>query len=181
MRVLAGAAVFLVLLFLVPAGAKAHGAGTGPVAAEGDFVLSAAGSTGDSFRTAIAEMGLEAHTGATLRYFWSANNGSGAPVYFEIHDHAPPSGYHRHHSFTGLDERGEWTVPGSEEYLVLWQNMAAEPSFVSYSFSLLPAPPDFLPTLITVAAVGGFLAVLWLIWRGKGERPEEEREGRGND
>lgn len=164
--------VTLVLVF-VPAGAHAHAGGSGPIAVAGSFVLDGAPSLGDAFHAFLSDMGIPGHGGETLRYFWSANNGSGPEVYFEIHDHAPPAGFRIYYSTTDVTESGEWAIPGSEDYMVFWQNQDTEPLEVQYSFSLLGAPPDYTGTIITLVAVGGFFAVLWFIWRGKATPKEE--------
>ncbi|MFQ6013543.1 MAG: hypothetical protein ACE5LS_07870 [Thermoplasmata archaeon] len=178
MRVLTGAAALLVLVLLVPAGAQAHASGSGTIAVAGDFILTPAGTLTDSFHAFLSDMGLPAHAGDTLRYWWSVNNGSGGAVYFEIHDHAPPAGYRIHYSYTGLTETGEWPVPGAEDYMIFWQNPDADPIYVAYSFSLLAGAVDYTPTIITVLAIGGFFGALWFLWRGKGEDREDREEER---
>ncbi|MFQ5986540.1 MAG: hypothetical protein ACE5KQ_04210 [Thermoplasmata archaeon] len=172
------------LLTLLPPGAQAHAGGGSPVAVSDSFMLTAAGTVSDLdgdgvnetdiFHAFLSDMGIPGHAGETLRYFWSVNNGAGPAVYFDIHDHEGGTGYRIYYSNTTLTEQGEWAIPGSELYMVSWQNMGAEAVEVQYSFSLLAAPPDYIPTIVTVVAVAGLLAVLWFIWRGKGTPPEQE-------
>ncbi len=167
-------AMVALVLTLLPPSAQAHSGEGEPIGVTGSFVLTAQDTIGDSFHTFLSDMGIPGHEGETLRYFWSANNGSGPAVYFEIHEHIPPDVFEMHYSSTTPTENGEWAIPGSGDYMVLWQNLEDQHVEVQYSFSLLGAPPDYTVTIIALIAAGGFFAALWLIWRGKGKPREKE-------
>ncbi|MFQ5909068.1 MAG: hypothetical protein ACE5JE_09665 [Thermoplasmata archaeon] len=167
------AALISLVLTILPAGAQAHAGEGGPLGVEDSFVLTAQGTVSDSFHTFLADMGIPGHEGETLRYFWSVNGGSGPAVYFEIHEHMP---FLSHYSTTAPMENGEWIFPGSADYMVLWRNLADEEVEIQYTFSLLGAgaPPDYTFIIIALVAAGAVFAVLWFVWRGRGEPAKEE-------
>jgi len=70
-----------------------------------------------------------------------------------------------------------WTVPGNERYWVSWENVAAEPANITYTFRADPPPPtNPLWYVLPVVAVGGTVAAFWHARRRR--VPKEPRAAR---
>jgi len=118
-------------------------------------------------------MGFPVRQGDTLVYTWSVNNGSGPPVYFEIHGH-PPGRYDVFYNTTSSAVSGVWTAAVQEPYMVYWRNDQPVRVNVTYAFNLLPAQLDTWPLylaplgIVLVAGVGLFFKL-----RERRSRPPE--------
>lgn len=159
-------------------GASAHGPRSGDIDITGSFLLGPTGSTNDSFHTFLSSLGLPVEAGDTLDFAWNANGGFGPQIYFDIHAHTATSGFVRFYNVTAAEDSGEWTVPGSEKYMVSWENPNEVAVNVSYGFGLHhpdPANQDYTP-IVFLSSVGGIFVLL--LWRGRRKRaaPAEESE-----
>lgn len=165
---------FIVILLLVFAASMApmaagHGAGSGVVSARGSFLLDIPGTQNDTVHTFLSDFGLPIGPGDRLAFSWKANNGSGPPVYFEIHAHPAAVGYIVLYNTTARSDSGTWTVPGSDPYMVYWQNPNQGVANVSYAFDLFPPPPDLWP-LVLMPITLAVIALAWLVARRRGRR-----------
>ena len=153
----------------------AHGGGgsggSGVVTAMGSFTLKPAGSQNDSFHAFLSSLRLPIGPGDILLYSWTANDGRGPPVYFEIHAHPATAGYVRFYNATSSYDRGSWSVPGSDTYMVYWKNPNAIVANVSYTFDLIPPPPEIWPLFLFPIAMGAIPLVWWLATRKARSRP----------
>ena len=123
-------------------------------------------ATGVSYRSDayLADMGFPVRAGDTLVYSWSVNNGSGPPVYFEIHGH-PPGRYDVFYNTTAISVNGTWTARVQEPYMVFWRNDQTVVVNVTYAFNLVPGQSDIwplylAPLAIALVAVAGAYATL---------------------
>lgn len=170
MRLLAIGTFLAALALLFAPAASAHGSSSGAISSAGSFLLTASGFSNDTFHAFLSSLALPIGPGDTLQFSWSANNGSGPAVLFEIHAHPASVGYVRFYNSTASFDSGSWSVPGSDPYMVYWENPDNVSVSVSYRFTLFP-PPDFVPLIAFPIAVG---VAIWLIARrarGRGRKP----------
>ena len=120
----------LALAGFLPA-ASAHGAG-GPTTKSGTFVLGKAGSATALADQFLSGFGLAVSSGDVFQFTWESDAGAGPPIYFEIHRHVPT--YVVYYNSTTSRDNGTWTVPGSDPYMVFWQNPNNQSKLVAYSF-----------------------------------------------
>ncbi len=166
--------VFTAVLLLAAAAvlspvAKGHGAGSGVVSARGSFLLTPAGTVNDTVHAFLSDFGLPIGPGDRLSFTWQANNGSGPPVYFEIHAHPAAAGYVQLYNATARSGSETLSLPGSDPYMVYWQNPNEVAVNVTYALDLFPPPADLWPlALMPITLV--VIAVVWLIARRKGRR-----------
>ncbi len=140
------------------------GGGSGILTGQGSFVLTPVGSYNYSLHAYLSAMGFPVQAGDTLIYSWSANNGSGPPVYFEIHGH-PPGRYDVFYNTTASSVSGTWTARVQEPYMVFWRNDQPVRVNVTYAFNLVQAQSDpwplyLAPLAIVAVAAGGVLVIL---------------------
>ena len=175
MRIRIGVLVALSLAAatLAAPGVAANGTGSGILTGQGSFVLTPTGTLNYTLHAYLADMGFPVRQGDTLVYTWSVNNGSGPPVYFEIHGH-PPGRYDVFYNTTSSAVSGVWTAAVQEPYMVYWRNDQPVRVNVTYAFNLLPAQLDTWPLylaplgIVLVAAVG-----LFFKFRERRARPPE--------
>jgi len=151
----------------------ANGTGSGILTGQGSFVLTPTGSLNYTLHAYLADMGFPMRQGDTLVYSWSVNNGSGPPVYFEIHGH-PPGRYDVFFNTTSSSVSGAWTAPVQEPYMVYWRNDQTIRVNVTFAFNLVQAQSDVWPLYLTplgVALVA--LAGVLLKFRERRTRPPE--------
>jgi len=160
--------VILILAFAVSIApmAEGHDAGSGVVSARGSFLLDSAGTRNDTVHAFLSDIGLPVGPGDRLGFSWRANDGSGPPVYFEIHTHPATAGYMQLYNTTARSDSGTLNLPGSDPYMVYWQNPNQSVVNISYVFDLFPPPPDLWPFIfmpLTLAVI----AVAWVVARRK--------------
>ena len=151
----------------------ANGTGSGILTGQGTFVLTPSGSLNYTLHAYLADMGFPVRQGDTLVYTWSVNNGSGPPVYFEIHGHHPGR-YDVFFNTTSSSVSGAWTAPVQEPYMVYWRNDQTVRVNVTFAFNLVQAQSDVWPLYLTplgVALVA--LAGVFLKFRERRTRPPE--------
>jgi len=165
-RIRIGVLVALSLATMATAGpmAAADGGGSGILTGQGSFVLTPLGTNNYSLHAYLADMGFPVRAGDTLVYSWSVNNGSGPPVYFEIHGH-PPGRYDVFYNTTAISVNGTWTARVQEPYMVFWRNDQTVVVNVTYAFNLVPGQSDIwplylAPLAIALVAVAGAYATL---------------------
>src|SRR2546427_4877772 len=169
-RTLGTALVMIALVALVgflPA-ASAHGAG-GPTTKSGTFVLGKAGSATALADQFLSGFGLAVSSGDVFQFTWESDAGAGPPIYFEIHRHVPT--YVVYYNSTTSRDNGTWTVPGSDPYMVFWQNPNNQSKLVAYSFVVNHG--------IDVVLYGGIVGVVVAILVGFGGLPSTSRARRG--
>src|SRR5207244_188763 len=74
--------------------------GSGISNASGSYLLTPVGTNNYTLHAYLADLGLPIIRGDTLIFSWRANNGSGPPIYFEIHSHPITGGYFRSEEHT---------------------------------------------------------------------------------
>ncbi len=180
MNVLLVWAVVSVLALAAAPNASGHGPEADTISKSGLLELGPAGSYNESFHALFSSMGLPMHSGETLRFSWRVNDGNGPPVFFDIHAHGGDSQWESFYSRTAVEDSGEWEVPGSDQYMVFWQNPNDVGVDLSYEFELFPestaqgtAPLDYFP-LVLLAVAGGIFGLLML--QGIRKRPEASEE-----
>ncbi len=89
------AVVLLTSAFAIAPSIAGDGTGSGISNAYGYYRLTPAGTYNYSLHAYLADLGLPVARGDTLIYSWLANNGSGPPIYFEIHAHPITEGLFR--------------------------------------------------------------------------------------
>ena len=166
MRIRIGVLVALCLAAatLAAPGVAANGGGSGILTGQGSFVLTPTGSLNYTLHAYLFDMGFPVRLGDTLVYSWSANNGSGPAVYFEIHGH-PPGRYDVFYNTTASSVSGAWTAQVEEPYMVFWRNDQPVRVNVTYAFNLVQGQSDPWPLYLAplaialVAAAGVFLTL----------------------
>jgi hypothetical protein len=141
--------------------ASAHLAGAPPITRSGSIGLTAKGTNNSTYHGYIANLGIPPGPGDTLRFSWSANEGVGPTLYFEIHAHPNTTGYVRYYSALAARVDDAWSVPGPGDYMVWWDNPNSVGVNVTYTFELL-AMPDLTPLLAFPAALGGLVLAIWV-------------------
>jgi hypothetical protein len=122
-------------------------------------------------------MGFPIGAGDTFEISWSVNNGSGPPVYFEIHTHE--NGWTRYYRTTAAQLDISWVVPqtalpANESFMINWVNNL--PVNVSVTYNIVDkAPLDIAPIAILPIAIG--LAFGWFLWLRAA--PDDERTAPG--
>lgn len=155
--------------------ARSHAPGSPPITASGSFELQPDGTPDATYHAYLSDLGVPPDPGDTLRFSWSANNGLGPAVYFEIHAHPDAASWVTHYDVTAVRIDDSWNVPESSGLMVLWSNPNDEVMNVTYAFSLL-APPDLTVLLVFPAAIA-VIAVLFWIHRRQDRGPRgRERE-----
>jgi hypothetical protein len=164
------------LIFLMFASASAlvsrvagDGTGSGITNSAGSYLLTPAGT----LHAYLADLGLPMGKADTLIYSWRANNGSGPPVYFEIHAHPVTGGYFAYANTTAASVNSStWTAPHPDRYMVYWVNLNNRTSvYLTYSFLLIFAQPDQWALYVIplgAAAVGAVAVVTHVLARRRG-------------
>jgi hypothetical protein len=150
--------LLLILVSIVPA-ASAHGSG-GPTTKTGSFVLGLYGSTTAYADQAFASLGFSVAQGDVFQFTWTADDGNGLSVYFEIHRHLPT--YVDYYNITAPKDSASWPVPGSDAYTVFWRNYNLESKTISYSYVVNHGPDYLLEgglALIVIGVAAGTFAV----------------------
>ena len=160
------ALVFGLLVVLAATPVSAHAAGSPPISQSGTIVLSAVSGANSTYHANITNLGIPPGAGDTLRFSWSANAGRGPAIHFEIHSHAGAGGYKEYYSVPLADrDAGNWTVPGPDVYMVLWQNPSAVTVNVTYAFLLMPPPLDLTVFAVFPVILGAVVLLLWVAHR----------------
>ena|SRR5436190_10063240 len=150
---------FLLSLVVIVPAVSAHGSG-GPTTKSGSFVLGQYGSTTAFADQAFASLGFSVAQGDVFQFTWTADDGNGLSVYFEIHRHVPT--YVDYYNISAPKDSGSWSVPGSDAYMVFWRNYNLESKSISYSY-VVNHGPDYLleggVALIVVGVAAGTFAV----------------------
>jgi hypothetical protein len=163
-RLLLGIALSFVL-FVASTPASAHAAGSPPITQSGSITLTAGGPN-STFHANITNLGIPPGPGDTLRFSWSANAGRGPAVHFEIHSHSSAGGYKEYYSVPlAARDAGNWTVPGPDVYMVLWQNPSTTAVNVTYNFQLMPPPLDLTVFAVFPVILGVVVLLLWVAHR----------------
>lgn len=149
-------------MILMPV-AGAHGAYSQAIGARGSFLLSPAGTVNERLHVFLSDFGLPIDAGDTLRFSWQSDNGSGPPIYFEIHSHP---GFVLHYRQNASRDNGTWTVEKTEPYMVFWLNPNPVTVNVSYALTLFPPPPSlaFVILLTVLGSAPLTLAAIAAIW-----------------
>ncbi|HKW43756.1 MAG TPA: hypothetical protein VJP06_06175 [Thermoplasmata archaeon] len=166
-----GMLLLLCGLILMPVG-SAHGPGSTVVSTNGSVLLGPRTANNSTFHGYLANLGLPIGPGDTLKFAWSVDGGAGPAVYFEIHAHPGNSGYVRYVSGLNVTEAGSWSVPGSDSYMVLWQNPNDVEVNVTYGFQLYPPPPDLTVLYVFPAALGAFAVIVFFAYRRGRQKSE---------
>ena len=172
----------LAAALLAAASAAAHTPGAPPVSRQGSFVLGPSGEANSTLHVYLTDFSLPISVGDTLEVNWSANNGSGPALNFEIHSHAGLTGYVSYYKETAAYLNMTWKVPDTKDnstFMVLFENPTIAPINVTYSFLLTAPPPDFGPLFFLFPAVAG-VAFGWFLYIRAG-RPGAKHEGEGPD
>jgi len=149
----------------------ADGVGSGILTGQGSFLLNRTGTPGYTLHAYLADMGFPVRPGDTLVYSWSANNGTGPAVYFEIHGH-PPGRYDVFYNTTASSVTGSWTARLDEPSMVFWRNDHNGSVNVTFGFSLVPAQSDLWPLFLIPGIVGAVAIVaVTAHLRGRKARP----------
>jgi len=133
------------------------GGGSGILTGQGSFILTPVGSYNYSLHAYLSAMGFPVQPGDTLIYSWSVNNGSGPPVYFEIHGH-PPGRYDVFYNTTASSVNGTFTARLQEPYMVFWRNDQTVRLNVTYAFNLVPGQSPLWPLYLAPLAIAGVAA-----------------------
>ena len=131
------------------------GTGSGISSAAGSYLLTPVGTNNYTLHAYLADLGMPIYRGDTLIYSWQANNGSGPPVYFEIHSHPIAGGYFKYYNATATSiSNGTWTAQTTDRYMVYWVNLSNRTAVnLTYSFVLIVPQPDIWPLYIVPAIV----------------------------
>jgi len=131
------------------------GTGSGISSAAGSYLLTPVGTNNYTLHAYLADLGMPIYRGDTLIYSWQANNGSGPPVYFEIHSHPITGGYFKYYNATATSiSNGTWTAQTTDRYMVYWVNLSNRTAVnLTYSFVLIVPQPDIWPLYIVPAIV----------------------------
>ena len=137
------------------------GSPSGITNANGYYLLTPAGTFNYTLHAYLADLGLPVSKGDTLIYSWRANNGSGPPIYFEIHAHPITGGYFAYYNTTATSiNSGSWTAPKQDRYMVYWVNLNNRTTVnLTYSFVLIFAQTDLWVLYIAPFAMAGIGAV----------------------
>jgi len=161
---LVGLLLFAASCALLPS-TVGDGTGSGISNAAGSYLLTPAGTNNYTLHAYLADLGLPIYRGDTLIYSWRANNGSGPPIYFEIHAHPITGGYFKYYNATAISiSNGTWTAQTTDRYMVYWVNLSNTTRVnLTYSFVLLVAQPDawplyIVPAVIVLVAIAGVAA-----------------------
>jgi len=145
--------------------AMGDGTGSGISNASGSYLLTPFRTNNYTLHAYLADLGLPIIRGDTLIFSWRANNGSGPPIYFEIHSHPITGGYFKYYNTTATSvSNGTWTSQTTDRYMVYWVNLSNTTRVnLTYSFVLLPAQPDVwplyvVPAVIVLVAIAGAAA-----------------------
>ena len=142
---------FLLLLIVIFPAVSAHGSG-GPTTKSGSFVLGQYGSTTASADQAFSSIGFSVAQGDVFQFTWTADDGNGLSVYFEIHRHLPT--YVDYYNISAPKDSGSWNVPGSDAYMVFWRNYNLESKSISYSYVVNHGPDYLLEGGIALIVIG---------------------------
>lgn len=174
LRVLPHLLLIAALTLAASPSAVGHEPGEGTITKEGAIELGSAGSLNDSYHTLFLVMGLSMHAGDILAFSWLVNDGRGPPVFFDIHAHTQDAEWETFYNITAIGDTGTWTVPETENYMVLWRNDNDVAVNVTYSFDLYPAPAaDYLPLILLGVAAGVFGFILYVGLRRRARAAEE--------
>ncbi len=177
------AAIALLLSLSAAGPASAHLAGSAPLYQSGNQTLAPWGSPNYTLHAYLDQIGLPPSVGDTLRVEFAVNNGTGAPILFEIHTHAGLTGYKVYYNRTVSGLRDNWTVPEAASYMIYFENPYNFSVFLTYSFVLNAPPPDTSILLFIFPATAG-LALGWFFFVRAGLRvppPSEDGEGEDGD
>jgi hypothetical protein len=177
-------------LLSLPA-ASAHTPGAPPVATSGTFLLTPSGTVNGTVHILLTNFSLPISARDTLVANWSANQGEGPAIYFEIHSHGGASGFAIYFNKTATFVNTTWVVPDTKEnltYWVLFENPTIAPVNVTYSFVLTAPPADFGPLFFLFPAVAG-VAFGWFLYiragkpgaKGYEDDAGDHARGRGDD
>lgn len=154
------------LVLLVAPTASAHAPGSPPITQSGTIELYPANQSNSTYHANITNLGIPPGPGDTLRFSWSANAGQGPAIHFEIHSHSGSSGYKEYYGVPlAVRVDDSWTVPGSDVYMVLWQNPSSMDVNVTYTFQLLPPSPDLTVFVVFPVILAVIVLLLWVARR----------------
>jgi len=170
--------LLVLLLVLLAASARIvapDGTGSGISNARGYYVLGKAGEAKDFLHAYLSDLGLPVNTGDTLLYSWEANNGTGPPLYFEIHAHPSLYQYVPYYNTTSRGvNNNTWTAPIQSPFMVYFKNLVNTTTVnLTYSFVLLLGQPNYWPLYVApfgMLAVGAASAFVLFLTRRKRSR-----------
>lgn len=178
---IACAALVLVALPAAAAPGSAHGVGAAALLANGNFTLAPQGELNSTLHAYLAALGLPTSPGDILQYSWSVNNGSGAPIEFDIHTHAGLTGYTVYYHAVNSSLNGTWKVPdivpANTSFMVYFVNPWKFSLYLNYSFILFPPPADLTLVLFLFPATAG-VAIGWFLFVRAGAPPGDGAESR---
>jgi len=157
-------------ILLTATTASAHAAGSPPISVSGSFALAPENHPNATYHAYLASLGIPPGAGDTLRFSWSANGGTGSPIYFDIHTHPGNTNTSSTVLYSKMAVRDDdsWAVPGSDLYMLLWSNPNPSWANVSYSFVLLAPPPDLTVLAVFPIILAAFVFLLWVSRRRSG-------------
>jgi hypothetical protein len=170
------AVLLMLTLATVAQGAAAHTPGAPPAGANGVFVLTPEGTNNSTVHDFLSAFGLPISTGDKFQFAFTVDNGSGPPVYFEIHSHGGVQGYVKYYNRTATNLNDSWVVPQDTSIMIWFANVRNVTLSVAYDFVLYAPLPDITPYLLLMAgAIGGAVAWMWWVRGGQpalGENPD---------
>lgn len=164
--------VGLLLALLLPLGtlpATAHAPGSPPISREDSFQLGPVGQASSTFHVFLAGLGIPPDQGDTLQFSWSANAGLGPALAFDIHTHVDGTAEEILYRASAIRVDDSWVVPGSDGFMVRWNNTNPDPVNVTYRFQL-NAPVD-LSALIVIPIIVAVIVLLFFVSRRRPRIP----------
>src|SRR5256885_3872257 len=126
--------------------AAGDGTGSGITTSKGSYLLTPVGTAYEFLHAYLSDLGVQVSPGDTLIFSWQANNGTGPPIYFEIHAH-PYGAYIQYYNTTSSSVgNGTFTAHEPYSYMVFWKNLSNTTRVnLTYSFVLLLSQPSLWP------------------------------------
>jgi len=147
--------LFLALVLAVAPIAAGDGTGSGISTSKGYYLLTPVGTAYEFLHAYLSDLGVQVSPGDTLIFSWQANNGSGPPIYFEIHAH-PYGPYILYYNTTSSSVgNGTFTARDPYSYMVFWKNLSNTTRVnLTYSFVLLSSQPSLWPLYVVPVGIG---------------------------
>ena len=163
-------AFFLASALTLAPTAAGDGTGSGITTSKGYYLLTPVGTAYEFLHAYLSDLGVQVSPGDTLIFSWQANNGSGPPIYFEIHAH-PYGPYIQYYNTTSASVgNGTFTAREPYSYMVFWKNLSNTTRVnLTYSFVLLLAQPSLWPLYVVPVGIG-LVAVAAVAAHVRGQR-----------